>query len=144
MWTTHTRLSITRSVRLTGNNDVICKYKRVWRLPHPLCIQAGCSVMTVISGGQLRRKGRPTGADAAVHVKLQLVEAEVALDVLFSEGWEDERPDEGESYLAAVGVACEHQVDEWAAGMLHDVVGVVGLVRHEDDGAIGLSRVWRG
>ena len=86
----------------------------------------------------IEAEGKAYCADAAVHVKLKLVEAEVALDVLLSEGREDERADEGESYLAAVGVTCEHQVDEWAAGMLHDVVGVVGFVRHEDDRAIGL------
>ena len=73
-------------------------------------------------------EGKSHGADAAVHVELHLVEAEVALDVFLSEGREDKRAEEGESHLAAVGVACKHQVDERTAGMLHDVIGVVGLM----------------
>jgi hypothetical protein len=37
-----------------------------------------------------------------------------------------------------VGVAGEHEIDEMSAGMGDDVVGVVGLVCHEDDGAVGI------
>jgi len=73
-------------------------------------------------------EGKTYRADAAVDVELHLVEAEVALDVFLSEGREDKRAEEGESHLAAVGVACKHQVDERTAGMLHDVIGVVGLM----------------
>lgn len=107
----------------------------------PLCFQA-VSGRLQRDDGDLRwaveAERKAYGADSTVDVELHLVEAEVALDVLLSEGWENERADEGKSDLAAVGVTSEHQVDEVAAGMLHDVIGVVGLVRHEDDRAIGL------
>ena len=36
-----------------------------------------------------------------------------------------------------MGVAGKHDVDKGAAGMGADLVGVVGLVRHEEDGAVG-------
>ena len=39
-----------------------------------------------------------------------------------------------------MGVACEHEVYESAAGMLEDGFYVVGFVGHEDNGAVGLSR----
>jgi hypothetical protein len=61
-----------------------------------------------------------------------VVEVEEAFDVLLAHGWEDERAGEGESDLAAVGVAGEHDIDEGEAGMLHDMVGEVGFVAHED------------
>ena len=38
-----------------------------------------------------------------------------------------------------MGVAGEHEVDERAARVGDDVVGVVGLVGHEDDGAVGFG-----
>jgi len=38
-----------------------------------------------------------------------------------------------------VGVACEHEVDKRAARVGDDVVGVVGLVRHEKNGAVGFG-----
>jgi hypothetical protein len=38
-----------------------------------------------------------------------------------------------------VGVAREHEVDERTARMLDDSVGVVRLVDHEDDGAVGFG-----
>ena len=56
--------------------------------------------------------------------------------------WEDKRAEEGKSDLAAVGVAGEHEVDELAAGVCDDGVGVVGLVGHENDWAVGLR--WDG
>lgn len=37
-----------------------------------------------------------------------------------------------------MGVAGEHEIDERAAGMGDDCVGVVGFVRHENDWAVGL------
>ncbi len=66
----------------------------------------------------------------------------MAFDELLSHGWEDERSADGEANLASVGVACEHEVDERAAWVLEDGFYVVGLVRHEDDGAVGLG--WDG
>jgi len=39
-----------------------------------------------------------------------------------------------------VGVACEHEVYESAAGMLDDGFYVVGFMGHEDNGAVWLSR----
>ena len=68
-----------------------------------------------------------------------LVEAVEAFGVLLAHGRQDERAEEGKPDLAAVGVAGEHQVDEVAARVGDDVVGVVGFVRHEDDGAVGFG-----
>lgn len=92
--------------------------------------------------GDLRRaveaKGKSHGADATVDVELHVAEPEVAHDVLLTHGWKDERAVEGHADLASVGVAGEHEVDEVAARMLDDGIGVVGLVDHEDDGTIGV------
>ena len=63
----------------------------------------------------------------------------MAHDVLLAHGRKDERAVEGHADLPTVGVAGEHEVDELAARMLDDGVGVVGLVDHEDDGAVGLG-----
>ncbi len=84
-------------------------------------------------------EGKPYGADAAVDVELHLVEAIVAPRIFFAHGRQDEGSDKGQADLAAVGVAGEHEVDEWAAGVGSDDVGVVGLVRHEDDGCVGFG-----
>jgi len=89
-------------------------------------------------GWAVEAEGEAHGADAAVDVELHAVEVEVAFGVLLAHGWKDEWTEEGEPDLAAVGVAGEHEIDEMAAGMGDDVVGVVGLVCHEDDRAVGL------
>ena len=109
----------------------------------------GSLTLTTVSGGlegddgdlrwAVEAEGQAYGADAAVDVELHLVEAEVAFGILLAHGREDERAEEGEADLAAVGVAGEHEVDERAAGVGDDVVGVVGLVGHEDDGAVGFG-----
>ena len=90
-------------------------------------------------GGAVEAKGQSYGADAAVDVELHLVEAVVALGVLFAQGRQDERAQEGEPDLASVGVAREHEVDEMAARMGDDFVGEVGFMRHQDDGAVGIG-----
>ena len=90
-------------------------------------------------GWAVEAEGQAYGADAAVDVKLHLVEAVVAFGVLHAHWWQDKGTDERDSELAAVGVAGEHEVDERAAGMSDDVVGVVGFVGHEQDGAIGFG-----
>ena len=89
--------------------------------------------------GAVEAEGDAYGADAAVDVELHVVEMVDAVRVDFSHGWKDERAEEGELDLAAVGVAGEHEIDEGAAGVLGDDVGEVGLVGHEDDGAIGFD-----
>ncbi len=68
-----------------------------------------------------------------------MVEAEHAFDVLLAHGWQDERADDGETDLAAVRVAGEHQVDQWKTGVLDDGFDVVRLVAHEDDGGAGIG-----
>ncbi len=69
-----------------------------------------------------------------------LSELEAAHDVLLSHGRQDQRAIEGNPNLSAVGVAGEHQVDEISARMLDDMIGIVGLVDHEDDRAVGVLR----
>lgn len=90
-------------------------------------------------GGAVEAEGQAYCADAAVDVELHLVEAVVALGVLQTHGGQDERAEEGQADLAAVGVAGEHEVDQVAARMLDDVIGKVGFVCHEKDGAVGFG-----
>jgi len=68
-----------------------------------------------------------------------VLEAVEPFGVLLAHGRQDEGTDEGEPDLAAVGVAGEHDVDEGAAGVGENFVGVVRLVRHEDDGTVGFG-----
>ena len=63
----------------------------------------------------------------------------MTLGVSQAHGGQDEWSQEGESDLTAVGVAGEHQIDERAAGVDANLVGVVGLMRHQDNGAIGIG-----
>ena len=94
--------------------------------------------------GQFRRaveaEGQTHCADASVDVELQVVEVEHAFDVLLTHGRKDERAEDGEADLAAVGVAGEHEVDEREAGVLDDGLDVVRLVAHEEDGCAGVGR----
>lgn len=90
-------------------------------------------------GGAVEAEGKADGAEAAVDVELHVVELEAAFDVLLAHGWEDERADGGDAHLAAVGVAGEHGVDVAEARVADDVVDVVGLVAHEDDGRGGIG-----
>jgi len=90
-------------------------------------------------GGTVEAEGQADGANASVHVELHVVEAEHAFDVLLTHGREDERAEVGEADLAAVGVAREHEVDEREAGVEDDVLDVVRLVAHEDDGCAGVG-----
>ncbi len=87
-------------------------------------------------GGAVETEGKAHGADAAVDVELHPVEAIEAFGVLLAHGREDERAEEGEPDLAAMGVTGKHEVDERTARVGEDLVGVVGLVRHEKDGTV--------
>ncbi|MCU1252795.1 MAG: hypothetical protein JWQ49_5824 [Edaphobacter sp.] len=69
-----------------------------------------------------------------------MVEAVKAFRVLLAHGREDERTEEGQPDLAAMRVAGKHEVDERTARVGEDLVGEVGLVRHEQDGTVGFSR----
>jgi hypothetical protein len=89
-------------------------------------------------GGTVEAEGKAHGADAAVDVELHLFKAVEAFGVFFAHRGQDEGAEEWEANLASVGVTCEHQVDERTARMGGDVVGVVGFVGHEEDGAVGL------
>jgi hypothetical protein len=87
-------------------------------------------------GGAVEAKWEANSAEAAVDVELHLVETVVALGVLDAHGGEDEWAEEGKSDLTAVRVAGEHEIDERAAGMGHNGVGIVRLMSHEDDGTV--------
>lgn len=90
--------------------------------------------------GAVKAEGQAHGAEASVNVELHLVEPVVAFGILQAHWRQDERAEEREPDLTAVGVAREHKVDEMAAGMGDYAIGVVGFVRHEDDWAVGLGR----
>ena len=67
-----------------------------------------------------------------------MAELEETFDVLLAHGGKDQGADVGKADLAAVGVAGEHEVDEREAGVKDDLVDVVRLVAHEDDGGAGV------
>src|SRR5437016_6216555 len=79
------------------------------------------------------------GADAAIDVELEVAEAIEAFGVLLAHGRQNEGAEEGQADLATVGVAGEHDVDEGAAGVGENVIGVVWLVRHEDAWTVGFG-----
>ena len=89
-------------------------------------------------GGAVEPNGKADGANAAVDVELHLVEAVVAFRVFQAHGRQDERPQEGKSDLATVGVSGKHEVDEGATGVGANVVGVVGRVCHQEYRTIGV------
>lgn len=88
-------------------------------------------------GGAVEAEGEADGAEAAVDVELHVVELETSFDVLLAHGGEDERADGGEADLASVGVAGEHGIDVGEARVADDVVDVIRLMAHEDDGRGG-------
>jgi len=90
-------------------------------------------------GGTVQAEGQADRADAAVDVELHVSEVEEAFDVLLAHGGKDQRADEGKADLAAVGVTGEHEVDERKARVVNDLVHVVGLVAHEENGGAGVG-----
>ncbi len=84
-------------------------------------------------GGTVEAERKAYGADASVDVELHVADLEVTLHVLLAHGREDKGADEGETKLAAVGVAGEHEVDEREAGMVLEDIDVVGLMDEVDD-----------
>ena len=69
-----------------------------------------------------------------------MVELVVSGDVLAAHRRKDKRAEHRQPHLSAVRVAREHQVDQREAWVVRDVVGVVGLVDHQDDWRSGLGR----
>jgi hypothetical protein len=93
-------------------------------------------------GWAVEAEGQAYGADASVDVELHVVEVEEALHVLDAHGWKDERADEGQAELAAVGVAGEHEIGQREAWVPDEAVDVVWLVTEYDAGGVGLG--WDG
>lgn len=89
--------------------------------------------------GAVEAERKANGADASIDIELHLVEVVVAFGVFLAQRRQDERAEEWKSDLAAVRVTGEHEVDEMAARMGDDVVGVIGFVGHKNDGSIGFS-----
>src|ERR1017187_10159680 len=89
-------------------------------------------------GRAVEAEGDADGADATVDVELQAVEAVEACDILSASWGEDDGAEERQANLATVGVAGKHYVDQAAARVSEDVVGVVGGVAHQQDGAVRL------
>jgi len=84
-------------------------------------------------------EGQAYGADASVDVELHVIEVEHAFYVLLTHGRQNQRAEDGETDLAAVGVSGEHEVDERKAGVLDDAFDVVRLVAHKDYGCAGVG-----
>ncbi len=83
-------------------------------------------------------EGKTHGADAAIHIKLHVVELEQALDVLLTHRRQNQRTDHGQPHLSAVRVSGEHKVNQREPRMLDDGIGVVRLVAHQDDRPFGI------
>lgn len=62
----------------------------------------------------------------------------MALRIELAVGWQGKGAEAGDADLTAVGVAGEDEIDMLSAGVGEDRVGEVGLVRHEQDGCVGL------
>jgi hypothetical protein len=90
-------------------------------------------------GGAVEAEGQADSADAAVDVELHVVKVKGALDVFLAHGREDKGANDGEADLATVGMAGEHEVDEGEAGVFGDLVDIVRLVAHEQDGGLGVG-----
>jgi hypothetical protein len=88
----------------------------------------------------IEAEGKTYCADAAVDVELHIIEAVVSFRIFFAHWRQNERPQKGKPYLAAVGVSGEHEIDKMASGMGSDVIGVVGFMCHEDYRSIGFGR----
>jgi hypothetical protein len=91
-------------------------------------------------GWAVQTEGKAYGADAPIDVELHFVELVRTFRVFFAHWWKDDRAQEREPDLAAVGVACEHKVDEVSARMCDDGVRVVRLVGEKDYRGVGLGR----
>lgn len=91
-------------------------------------------------GWAVEAEGKAYGADAAVDVELHAVEGVVSFWIFEAHGRKDERADKGETHLASVGVAGEHEIDQMSLGMGGDGIGKIGFVDHQDDGAVGVAR----
>jgi len=88
-------------------------------------------------GRAIEAEGKADGADAAVNVKEQIVDAKPALNVLFAERRKDEGTEDGKANLAAMRVAGEHEANGFAGGMAEEIVGPVGRVAKKDYGLTG-------
>lgn len=90
--------------------------------------------------GAVQPEGNSHCTDATIDVKLHVLHMKEAFGIVLAHGRQDEWSEEGKAYLAAVSMASEHEIDKLSAGMLDDCVGVVGLMRHQQDGRIGQRR----
>ena len=90
-------------------------------------------------GRAVEAEGNAYGADAAVDVELGRAEQVMAFRIEPAEGRERERAKAGDADLTAVGVAGEDKIHVAAAVVGDDVVGVVGLMGHQEYGCVGIS-----
>ena len=90
-------------------------------------------------GWAVEADGQAYCANAAVDVKLHVVEIEEAFDVLLAHGRKHQGTDPGQANLTTVGVAGEHEIDGRKTAVVHDRVSVVRLVDHEDDRGVGVA-----
>lgn len=94
--------------------------------------------------GNLRRaieaEGNADGADPPIDVELHVAELEMSLHVPLAHGGKYKCSEEGQADLASVRVAGEHEIDKVSSWMLKNGIGVVGLMRHQNDGTIGRRR----
>ncbi len=88
-------------------------------------------------GRAVEPERNPDGADAAVDVELQSFELKDSLDVLFSQIWKIHGAGKGDTDLAAVRVAAEHELNRRAGRVTEKVVGEVRRMAQEECRLIG-------
>lgn len=93
-------------------------------------------------GWAVEAEGKADRTHSAINVELHVCEAVKTVDVLSAHGRKHQRADDGQAHLATVGVPGEHKVDKREARVAADFVGVVRLVREQNDGGHGLR--WNG
>jgi hypothetical protein len=81
----------------------------------------------------VKPEGHPHGADAAIHVKLHLPQAEPPLDILAAHFRKSHCANQWQANLAAMGVSAEHERNGRACGIDEQLIRVVGCVAHNND-----------
>jgi hypothetical protein len=88
-------------------------------------------------GGAVEPEGNSNRADATVDVELQSFELKDSLDIFFSQIWKIHGAGKGDTDLAAVRVAAEHELNRRACRVTEKVVGKVRRMAQEECRLLG-------
>lgn len=87
-------------------------------------------------GRAVEAEGNAYGAEAAIDVEPNVAEAVLACGEEPAAGRKNDRADERETNLTAVGVAAKHEADSLASGQCAHVAAEIGGVAEENDGLL--------